>query len=302
MSRRPFVKTHIDLVSIGCREARRGDIMKYAIICGDERSRWLRRLLTDDGHRVSSFGLGLPEDEKSPEEAISLSDCVIFPLPMLSSDEIITAPFSDKKLSLEALRPMIPDGAFVLGGRVPEAAPFPIVDYFRREELTVRNASLTAEGAVFILMKELSSALSDSNIIIVGAGRIGKLLAVKLKALGASVTVTARREGDFALIRELGCDWCKTADLKLCADEAEAIVNTVPARVIDGSVMRKMKKEAIILDLASSPFGHEQAEAASLGVRAMLAPGLPGRAAPKSAAMAVRDTIYNIINERECSA
>lgn len=302
MSRRLFVKTHVGCRSIVWGEARRGEQVNYSIIFGDERSRWLRRLLTEDGHKVRSFGLGLKEDEKNAKDALSGSNCVVLPLPMLSADGMITAPFSDEKLSIEILYPLIPEGALVMGGKVPEKTPFSIVDYFQREELTVQNAALTAEAALFVLMKELPSALCESNVIVVGAGRIGKLLALKLKALGCAVTVTARRESDLALISALGCDWCRTSDLRLCAGEADAIVNTVPAKVIDESVMRKMKKDALLLDLASSPFGHDQADAVRLGVRAMYAPGLPGRVSPKSAAAAIRDTLYNIINERECSA
>ena len=275
--------------------------MRYSIIGGDLRFARLRDILTADGHSVRSFALGAEKDEKTLSDALGGADCVILPLPMLGKNGTLNAPLYEKSIALEELKPYIGEKTLVLGGSVMTETPFPVTDYFRREELTVKNAALTAEGAVRILMSEMEIALTDSKIVIAGAGRIGKLLAVKLRALGAEVTVTARKEGDLALIRELGCDWCRTENLRLCAREADALVNTVPARIIDASVLRSMKKEAILLDLASSPFGHDPDEAAALGVRSMFAPGLPGRAAPRSAAMAIRDTIYNIVNERECS-
>lgn len=271
--------------------------MRFAVIGGDMRARWLCDLLRADGQEVSSFALGQGTDAGTLREALEGARFAVLPVPMLTAGGSVNAPFFDGALTVSELAGSLPEGATVLGGMVPDALPFRAVDYFKREELTVRNAAITAEGAVEILMRELPIAVSDGAFVIVGAGRIGKLLAIKLRALGASVTVTARREGDLALIRELGCESVGTDRLRFCAGGADAVINTVPARVIDRRVLGAMRRDALLLDLASRPFGHDPEEAALMHVRAITAPGLPGKAAPRSAAMAIRDTIYNIVNE-----
>ena len=72
----------------------------------------------------------------------------------------------------------------------------------------------------------------------------------------------------------------------------------MPAPVLERDFLEALREGTLLLELASSPgFDREAAEA--LGLRAVAAPGLPGRHAPETAARIYADTIANIIRERE---
>ena len=53
--------------------------------------------------------------------------------------------------------------------------------YFENEEVKYKNAILTAEAAIAIAINDYKKSLRDSNCLIIGFGRIGKILADILK-------------------------------------------------------------------------------------------------------------------------
>lgn len=272
--------------------------MKITVIGGDERQVRLARLLREDGHDVATCALGDTGLSGRIEDG---ADVFVLPLPAVDAAGNINTPLEYGTLSAGKVAGLIPAGALVLAGKLPPDAArlFPgAIDYFKREELTLRNADITAEGAVQLIMEESPKAVRDMDILIVGAGRIGLLLARKLRALGAKVTVTARREEDFARISLADCTPAATAEIAALTRGRDAVVNTVPARIISREALENMPKPAVLIDLASMPGGFGMGEASELGLRALRAASLPGRCAPESAAAAIRDTIYNILRER----
>ena len=68
-----------------------------------------------------------------------------------------------------------------------------LVDYFADDALAALNAIPTCEGAIGILLSRRERVLWNSRVLVVGFGRIGKLLAQRLAGFGALVTVAARR-------------------------------------------------------------------------------------------------------------
>ena len=56
---------------------------------------------------------------------------------------------------------------------------------------------------------------------------------------------------------------------------------------------------AVVIDLASAPGGTDFATAKALGVRAVLAGGLPGRCAPATAGALIAQTVLGMLRERE---
>ncbi|MFR9066049.1 MAG: hypothetical protein ACLVJH_03090 [Faecalibacterium prausnitzii] len=70
-----------------------------------------------------------------------------------------------------------------------------LVDYFARPELTVYNAIPTAEGCIGILLERRSRTLWGAARAAGWLWPVGQALAVRLAALGAQVTVAARRAG-----------------------------------------------------------------------------------------------------------
>ena len=88
-------------------------------------------------------------------------------------------------------------------------------------------------------------------------------------------------------------------ELSSCAGEYELVINTVPARILDREILSKISRNAWIMELASAPFGLDFEEAKSLGVRAELASGLPGKYFPETAGYVVADTVLELLREKQ---
>lgn len=164
-----------------------------------------------------------------------------------------------------------------------------VLGYAADEEYLMRNADITAEGAVFLLMQELDRSIYGRRITIVGSGRIAKMLAYKLVALGAKVTVACRSEKERILMSNLGI-----AAVPVEKTVGSIIFNTVPEIVID---LGNLKRGTLLIELASKPGGFDKEEAEKLGMRVISAPGLPAKYAPRSAAEAIYDYIKKTAGE-----
>ena len=167
-----------------------------------------------------------------------------------------------------------------------EQAEVVFFDYFAREELEIANAVPTVEGAIQIAMEELPTTLFGTRVLVLGFGRLGKLLAHRLKGLGANVTVAARSYGDLAWIQAYGCKSERMEQLDGWLGGYQLVINTV------------LRPDCLIIDLASKPGGVDFEGAAQLGVKVIWALSLPGKVAPVTSGKIIRDTIYHILGER----
>ena len=174
-----------------------------------------------------------------------------------------------------------------------------VFDYYAREECMVANAVPTAEGAVQVAMEELPFTLHSARVLILGFGRVGKLTAHRMGALGAKVTVSAQGYEDLAWAAAYGHETGRLETLSCELGGFDLIVNTIPAQVLDRRRLQWVNPGAFLLDLASAPGGVDRAAAKDLGLRVLQAPGLPGRTAPVTAAAAIRDSVYHILWELE---
>ena len=281
--------------------------MKFAVIGGDMRQAKLAEILAEEGHEVSAFALDKislsgVRQAATAEACVKDADCIILPLPVLSKNRALNTPLSEKVHTVKEVLLPVSGSPVVCAGRVDEETAetagelgIDLIDYFDREELTVSNASITAEGAVQIIMEELPAAVNELKVLVIGYGRIGKLLAHKLRGLGADVAVAARKCADIAWIRAYGYRPELTYALEGRLGEYGAIINTVPRRILDDKLLKEVKPGCFCLELASKPGGMDFAAAAQLGLKAMWALGLPGEVAPLSAGRSIRDTIFNIL-------
>ena len=160
------------------------------------------------------------------------------------------------------------------------------------------SALPTAEGTIQIAMEELATTIFGLNVLIIGYGRISKVLARLLKAMGANVTVSARKFSDLAWIETNGYTSVHTSSLSDALANCQLIVNTVPAVVLNENLLSRVPKGCLLIDLASKPGGIDFSTANSLGLRAIWALSLPGKVAPISAGKIIFNTIQNIETER----
>ena len=285
--------------------------MKFAVIGGDMRQAKLSELLRADGHTVSAFAIdkirlegGVVQTDHT-KEAAEGADCVILPLPMSSEKGLISAPLSagphTTRETLSVLRPEQIICAGKIGAAEYELSGtlgLNLTDYLQREELAVLNAAAAAEGALQLIMEETAITVWRSKVLVLGFGRIARLLCHRLRGLGAAVTATARTYADLAWINAYGYEAIETGALDGKLGGFDAVVNTVPARVLGEARLRELKPGCLCLDLASKPGGLDFSAAAELGVKALWALGLPGEVAPVTSGAIIRDTVYNILREK----
>ena len=256
---------------------------RFAVVGTDARQAAAAKALARAGYAVGGA------------EQVALADCILLPLPL---DETRT-PLAEL---LRAAKP----GALALGGRVSAQAAaiareagVELVDYFARPELTVYNAIPTAEGCIGILLAERTRTLWGANLLVLGFGPVGQALAVRLAALGAAVTVAARRPVQRALAQSLGLRAAALGGLAGLAPAFDTVVNTVPAPVLTAPVLAALRPGSLIVDLASRPGGTDFAAARRLGHKAIHALSLPAACAPETAGEAVARTVQTILQERE---
>lgn len=273
------------------------------VVGGDQRQARLAQLLAEDGHTVTTYGL---TGGDCSWKGIRKADCIILPLPVTGEDGLLNTPLTGEKVPLcEVLDELSPDQVICAGRVTPEAAALAnakgliLRDYFSREELAVANAVPTAEGAIQLAMEELPITLCDARVLVIGFGRIGKLLARRLSGLGARVTVSARTCRDLAWIEALGYGAERTDQLEGWLCGYDVIFNTVPARVLQEPLLADISPGCPVIDLASRPGGVARAAAERLGVKVIWALSLPGKVAPVTAGKAIRDTIYHMLREAE---
>lgn len=273
------------------------------VLGGDLRQETVYNLLAKDGYDVIKFGLS---EETGDYALLKSCQILILPIPVSYDNTYVNAPLCKEKIKLRDVADSIPNDCVVLGGCLSyevkallEKKKIVYYDYYDREELIIKNAIPTAEGAIEIAMSELPITLFASNALVVGYGRIGKILADRLKAFGADVTVSARKHKDFAWIEEKGLIPIHTDMIEKYIDSFDVIFNTVPAAVIGAAELKRVKNSALIIDLASKPGGVDFSAAGELGKNVIWALSLPGKTAPITSGKIIKDTIINILSEME---
>lgn len=281
--------------------------MTFTVIGGDLRQVAAARALAEDGYSVRCY---LTEEAcplqdgiqkaASLEEAMQNTDVVLLPLPVSTDDKTVrtaagTLPFEELFFNKAPLYTGGKAGLHLLSCAREAGCRF--VDYFHREELNILNAVPTAEGAVAIAMEELPITLSGARCLILGFGRIGKLLAHRLRGLGARVTCAARRSGDLAWIEAFGYQPLPMEQREQRLGEFDVIFNTAPALLLPRQLLSKTKPEVLLIDLASKPGGIDFTAAKELGRNAVWALSLPGKVAPLTAGTIIKDTVLHLLQE-----
>lgn len=274
----------------------------FGVIGGDRRQAELARLLAVDGHQVFTYGLrGWKAQEAVSLERTTEADVVILPLPLCKGDGVLNCE-EEPMPTLDLFRRLRPEQRVLAGQVKPkqwkeaEHCGLVLEDYFLREELTVANAAATAEAAVRVAMEQLECSLLEMSCLVLGFGRIGKLLSHRLNGLGARVTASARKPEDLAWIRAYGLDAIEISKLDGTLGSFGVVFNTIPALVLDEALLLQLSPDCLCVDLASCQ-GIDLAAAERLGLSNVWARSLPGRMVPHTAAKVIRDAVYNILLE-----
>lgn len=254
--------------------------MKTIIVGGDARFDGLARLLKQRGEAVGTvLREPVPGVPALGLEALETAEDVVVNCPPKTGGEALTFEELLEKLPRDAR-------VFACGPRHPDFDPR-VIDLWADEALLVENAGLTAEGAICAAMNASDAAIPETRCLVVGWGRIGRALTERLVALGARVTVASRSESGRNRAVERGAEAVETERLARALPGHGLVFNTAPGSVLDVRTLERADGDALLIDLASPPYGIDLAAAWSRGLRAWREPGLPGRYCPRSAARAI---------------
>lgn len=286
--------------------------MKFAIIGGDLRIIKLAVMLAKEQNEIYVYGLDKSEELKNNprikhcdtiKKAIQEVEIVIGPIPFSSNGKTINMPFSDKEITIREMMHVINAKVLIAGGISPEVYEMAndeyieIIDIMKREELAVLNTIATAEGTIQIAIENTNKIIHGSEVLILGFGRIGKVLARKLAGLSAKVTCAARKDEDLAWIQAYGHKATNINTIDENLRQYDIIINTVPHIILNEERLKYVKKECLLIDLASNPGGIDKKAVKDNQLKFVWALSLPGKVAPTTSAEFIKDTIYNIIKE-----
>lgn len=284
----------------------------FAIIGGDLRIIKLAKMLAQDGNMIYTYGLEKAEELKGVKnivlcdkltQTIKEVEVVIGPIPFSSNGKEINTPFSDEKISIRELMHTLNAKILIAGSILPEVYDMAndeyieIIDIMKREELAVLNTISTAEGTIEIAISNTNKIIHGSKILILGFGRIGKVLARKMAGLSAKVTCAARKDEDLAWIKAYGHMVTNINTLGENLSEYDLIINTVPHLILTEERLKYVKEDTLLIDLASNPGGIDKKVAKDKNLKLIWALALPGKVAPVTTAEFIKDTIYNILKE-----
>ncbi len=257
------------------------------LLISDMRQVYLAEILTKKGLNVRC--LDIRNSETAPDQLAKLksflveADMLILPIPVSKVPE-------QKNLN-DLLNKNYTNDTLVLGGcfsreqvGILQGRDIHFLDFMEDPVVTEENAVATAEGTIAELVNKSPYNIDEAKIIVTGYGFCGKAIAVRLKALGARVTVLARRREARKAAKG---DGFYAVDFAFGPEEAMGaamLINTVPAPVVTRTIIRELPRDAYILDIASEPGGCDFACAKEYGIRADLVLGIPGKYAPKESA------------------
>lgn len=282
--------------------------IKLTFIGGDNRQRNAILIFADDDYSVNAFGFDniIHENVTLYNELVpELFECDILMLPIPYSDKKgnINIQETDKSIDLTSVLERVNPNTLVILGKVDSrfsvnAAKYNICyyDMLAEESFSILNAIPSAEGAIQRAMERTDITIHEANVLVLGYGRLGKVLAHILKGFGAFVTVEARSSEDLSWIRQGGYKAIHLDNLDNELDKQDIIFNTVPHLILDRKRLSKVKKECVIIDLASYPGGCDYEAVKDFGINANLDLSLPGIVAPKTAANIICHVTKEIAN------
>jgi dipicolinate synthase subunit A len=280
-----------------------------AVLGGDDRELVLVPRLLQLGAKVKVAGISVLAGNNDIdcfdkiEDAVRNAHFIVLPMPGIDEKGIIKAKYGIETLQLNNnTMAAFPENSVVIVGvarpllkTLVAEKGLKLIEIAEMDEVAILNSVPSAEGAIQMAMEQTNITIHGSKVFVLGFGRCGLTLARMVSAMGAKTTVVARKPADLARIMEMGMKPLTYGQLEEYISEADIIFNTVPGMVLDKILLEKANPEVYICDIASAPGGIDFNAARNLGIKAELAPGLPGKVAPKTAGLILAKVIPDII-------
>lgn len=286
--------------------------LHLAVIGGDARQLEIIRRLTELDAKLSLIGFEQLDHaftgavkEKIDEVDFTDIDAIILPVAGTGLDGQVDTIFSNEKVILtEETLLETPSHCTVYSGisnsyldGITKKADRRLVQLFQRDDVAIYNSIPTAEGTIMMAIQHTDFTIHGSKIIVLGLGRVGMTVARTFDALGAHVRVGVRKTEHKARITEMSLTPFQLEDLENEVKDVDICINTIPHMIVTASVISKMPPHTLVIDLASKPGGTDFRYAEKRGIKALLAPSLPGIVAPRTAGQILANVLSRVLKE-----
>ncbi|MCL2719472.1 MAG: hypothetical protein FWE14_11915 [Lachnospiraceae bacterium] len=162
-------------------------------------------------------------------------------------------------------------------GEACRKAQVKVINYMACEDLLSKNAELTAEGLLAIIIQNTNFALAASRILILGYGRCGKAI--------------------LRLLSKFSClvDIYDTVPASLKYASYNIVINTIPAPVCTKEFLIQFEPDCLFFEIASSPGGFDKIAIEEFALTLVNCPGIPGLYSPQSAGIAIGETVLKMM-------
>ena len=268
------------------------------VILGDSRQEYLAGLLRREYLPVSF----LQEPDK---ESLAGCSMIIAPTPFTKDQKTV---FSPPKLTIDDFLSFLRPGQMLFGANLPQKVRdycskhfVGFFDFMDDEEIAAKNAVATAEGAVCEAIAHSPVNLEGSSCLLAGYGRCGRVLAKKLKALGAEIIILESDPARQNLAKKEGFFCIQSHALSRFLEENPVLFffNTAPCPIFGEKILEKTHPDITIIDIASAPGGTDFDYCHKTGKTALLCPGLPGKYAPKTSAQILCSAVLAYLSSLE---
>ena len=210
--------------------------MKYFLDLSDDRNIYVKKLLEKNNEQTDIFSWdNLLKIQKN--------DTLIFsPAKKFTPDEINR----------------LPDNIVIFAGNslnqfVKQLQEKNIIfnNIMEDEIFTVKNANLTCEGVLSLMIEKSKKSLFENKVLILGGGRIAKGMAVLLGRIGvdfAMVSFNPVKYPDYFIYsKKCYFKYSFVEDLH----HYDIIINTIPAKILDDEIINKISKNTVFIETAS---------------------------------------------------
>ncbi len=286
--------------------------LHIAVIGGDARQLEVIRKLIELDAKLSLIGFdqldhgftGASKEQLSEVDFTTVS-AIILPVPGTNLEGQVDTIFSNEKIVLtEEIVNNTPKHCTIYSGitnaylnQLVADTGRKLVQLFERDDVAIYNAIPTVEGTIMMVIQHTDITIHNSKVAVLGLGRVGMSVARTFSALGANVRVGARKSEHIARIFEMGLTPFYLDELPSNVSDVDVCINTIPHQIVTSDVISKMPVNTLIIDLASKPGGTDFRYAEKRGIKALLAPGLPGIVAPKTAGQIVANVLAQLLKE-----
>lgn len=256
--------------------------MKILIVGGDKRMLYAKTDLEKNGFKTDT--LGLIENDNAD---IFDADILLLPVPATRDNININCPLTQRKIPISLLQTVSEDTLILSGGLNLKRKNF--INYLELEDYAILGAVPTAEGAIHCAIENTDFTLWNSNILIIGFGKVSRILASRLVSFGCNLTVSARNNRDFSYLDALNISKISTYEVNEQINNFDIVFNTIDVPIIDSA---SLSKETLIIDLSTKGCFIDNNPKVNL----IKLPGLPGKIAPATAGKIISETAIKLIN------